>query len=575
MTPMKGWGRRSDRKARVRRCGLLAVAALLAAVWPSAPPAFAVGEEAAFLREPLEMNHPVVEGTIGLARLDAAALAAQPRPAEAADRSPPAAPAEVGQWDRFQAGVVNRTAYADPFRDVTLEVVYTRPDGSTVEFWGYYDGGALWMFRFMPDQLGTWKYEARFSDGAPGLAGTFECVASDLPGMLCRDETNPMWFGFRGGNHGLIRAFHVGDRFFAANWPSEERQRFLDWAGKQGYNMLSIASHYLNRDAPDRGRPWATPALWPLDPAEYRRMEGVLDDLAERGIMVFPFAGFHGRASSFPADPADAERFVRYTLARIGPYWNILLNVGGPEPHLRGSPYMTGEEIHSLGRLIAATDVFDHPLSVHNPTGDDWFRDADWLTYGTLQGPKTADLARLSERLLKNHHPEKPLLAQETLWSGNVFHMRNLGNRDYSDDELRRNAWVIHMSAAALVFADNGGGNSSAGFSGSMNPADAEQHRHDIIKEVWDLAEQFPFYRMKPRQDLIDNGFCLAEPGRHYLVFLPAPGTVSVQVEGGPFTIRWINARNGDDRRSGGTTRDGAGLTSPGDGQEWLLWLVR
>ena len=77
----------------------------------------------------------------------------------------------------------------------------------------------------------------------------------------------------------------------------------------------------------------------------------------------------------------------------------------------------------------------------------------------------------------------KPLLAQETLWSGNVFHIRQLENRDFSDDELRRNAWVIHMSAAALVFADNGGGISSAGFTGSMNPADAEQHRHDIIKE--------------------------------------------------------------------------------------------
>jgi hypothetical protein len=459
---------------------------------------------------------------------------------------------------------------------VTLEVVYTRPDGSTVEFWGYYDGGALWMLRFMPDQLGTWKYEARFSDGAPGLAGTFQCVASDLPGMLCRDETNPMWFGFRGGNHGLIRALHVGDRFFAANWPSEQRQRFLDWAGKQGYNMLSIASHYLNRDAPDRGRPWATPALWPLNPAEYRRMEGVLDDLAERGIMVFPFAGFHGRASNFPADPADVELFVRYTLAtdravleypaergRTGtssPQQPVHDQRPDPQPGTPDRRPPMSSVIPSRSTTPRATTGFG------TPTGSPTAR---------CKARRPPILTRLSEVLLKNHHPEKPLLAQETLWSGNVFHIRQLGNRDYSDDELRRNAWVIHMSAAALVFADNGGGISSAGFTGSMNPADAEQHRHDIIKEVWDLAEQFPFYRMEPRQDLVDNGFCLAEPGKHYLVFLPAPGTVSVRVEGGPFTVQWVNVRNGDDRRGGGTTRDGAGLASPGDGQEWLLWLEK
>ena len=67
------------------------------------------------------------------------------------------------------------------------------------------------------------------------------------------------------------------------------------------------------------------------------------------------------------------------------------------------------------------------------------------------------------------------------------------------------------------MFADNAGGNSSAGFSGNLDPMQADQRRHDIIKQVWDLAEQFPFYRLTPRQDLTSAGYCLAEPGQHYL----------------------------------------------------------
>jgi hypothetical protein len=260
-------------------------------------------------------------------------------------------------------------------------------------------------------------------------------------------------------------------------------------------------------------------------------------------------------------------------LARIGAYWNILLNVAGPEPLLSSKPYLSMDEVNRLGRMIAAYDVFGHPITVHNRTGDDQFRDADWLTYGTLQGPKTSSLERLSEQLLASHHPQKPLLAQETLWSGNVNHIRALGGRDYTDDELRGNAWVIHLSAAALVFADNGGGNSSAGFSGSLVPAEADQHRHDVVKQVWDLAEQFPFCRMKPRQDLVDCGYCLAEPGLSYLVYLPSPVAVMVKVDGGPYRAEWINARNGGDRRPGRVLRAGQPWEPPAPG-DWLLWLT-
>ncbi len=477
----------------------------------------------------------------------------------------------VGRWDRFEASVRNPRRYADPYRDVTLNVTYTRPDGSTVAFWGFYDGGSEWKIRFLADQLGRWQYEAVFSDGSPGPKGSFDCVASDLPGLISRDETNPLWFGFQGGGHTLIRAFHVGDRFFAANWPAAKRTAFLDWAGKQGYNTLSIASHYLNRDSPGRGRGWDTPKLWPLDAAEYRKMEAILDDLARRRILVFPFAGFFGQSSNYPRDPVDQERYIRYTLARLGCYWNLLWNVAGPEPNVK-NPWMDAKDVERLGRLIGKLDPFGHLLSVHNRTGDDPYRNSDWTTYGVLQGPKTIDRSRLSRGLLESHHPRKPLLAQETLWSGNVNHIRAIG-RDYTNDDLRKNAWVIHLSAAALVFADNNG-NSSTGFSDTMELTDRRQDRHDALRPVWDFLSGVPFYRMTPRQDLVDKGHCLAEVGKQYLVYLETRGTVNVRLAQGTYRVEWINAQNPADRRNGGTTQTGEKLTSPKDGDDWLLRLT-
>lgn len=487
----------------------------------------------------------------------------------------------VPQWERFEIAVTNPMAYENPYEDVTLEVTFTRADGTKVDFWGFYDGDNRWRVRFMPDQVGPWQYRARFSDGTGQVVGIFTCVASDVPGLISRYRDNPIWFGFTGGKPVLIRSLHVGDRFFADGdntltgdpWSASRRRAFLDWAQTQGYNMLSIASHYLNRQARGRGEGWNTPDLWDggrdlPNPAEYRRLEEILDNLAERRIMVYPFAGFFGRNSDFPEDPAKRDLYLRYTLARLGPYWNVLLMVGGPEPLLKGKPYLSTDEIHQLGLRTRQLDVFGHLLSVHNATGPDVFEDADWTTYGILQGPKTTDRTKLSRGLLGSHHNRKPLYAQETLWPGNKYHP------EYSLSDIRKNAFVMMMSAATINFADMDG-DSSSGFSGSMDLDQRVQARHDAIRSVWDFFETIPFWQMRPRQDRVDHGYCLANPGQRYLVYLENPGSVTVQTDEGPYAVEWINAQNTKDVRSAGTVESPQRLTSPSDGDDWLLSLIR
>jgi CubicO group peptidase (beta-lactamase class C family) len=476
----------------------------------------------------------------------------------------------IGQWDRFEACAKNPTSYRDPYRDVTLNVTYQSPDGQKTQFWGFYDGDGTWKIRFMPDQMGTWKYDAVFSDGSGQISGTFECAPSDIGGMIGADEANPMWFGYKGGQHVLVRSFHVGDRFFAENWPDENRRAFLDWAQGQGYNMLSVASHYLNRDTKGRGRGWQTPDLWPLNAAEYQKMEAIMDDVAERRVMIYPFAGFFGQNSDFPTDPQEQTQYIKYTLARMGPYWNVLFNVAGPEPVLKPPAFqnaMKAADINRLGRQIRELDVFGHLVSIHNPSDDDPFKDEDWLGFVTLQGWKGTDLRQISQGMLKNHHNAKPLYAQEVLWPGNMHHdiQRQV--------DIRKKAFVLMMSAAAINYADMDG-DSSTGFSGSMDLSDRKQACHDIVKKVWDFFETIPFYRMSPSQRIVDNGFCLSQEGRYYLVYLPDGGKVNVSLEAGWYKVTWINAQDTSDRRSAGMTDGRQGLSAPDEGDDWLLFLT-
>ena len=477
---------------------------------------------------------------------------------------------DVGIWDRFETSITNTKSYEDPYRDTELIVTYTRPDGNKLQFWGFYDGDSTWTIRFMPDMLGSWKTSASFSDGQPGKSGSFNCVPSDLPGNISQDEVNPIWFGYKGGNHMIMRSFHVGDRFFAANWPDSSRKAFLDWVQKQGYNTLSIGSHYLNRDVDKRGRGWDTPNLWDnpsrkLKEAEYDKMEVILDDLAKRNIIVHPFAGFLGANSDYPNNSSDRTLYIKYTLARLGPYWNVMLNVAGPE---LAKWKISESEVIKIGKEIQSLDVFSHLLACHQTSNKNLFKNQSWNNYDCYQGTKTHDLDKLYTELTTTFRSEgKPLYAHETLWSGNKNHP------GYSDDQLRKNAIVINMAASALNFGDMDG-NSSSGFSGSLDLADKRQARHDIVKKVWNFFEMIEFWKMSPRPDLTRSGFCLAKDGEEYLIYRPSRGSITLNITDGHYNVTWINAQDTGDRIEGGKTTNGQNLSTPEHGDDWFCYLT-
>jgi len=204
---------------------------------------------------------------------------------------------------------------------------------------------------------------------------------------------------------------------------------------------------------------------------------------------------------------------------------------------------------------------------VHNPTGDDLYRDEEWPDYGILQGPKTTDLKKLSKGLLENHRPNGALYAQETLWPGNKYHP------DFGMEGIRKNMIVIMLSAATLNFADMDG-NSSSGFSGSMDLSDRHQEWHDLAKKVWDFFETFSFYRMSPRQDLVSDGYCLAEEGQHYLIYIEEAKPIDVTIKAGTYKEKWIRATNFETIQTI-QTNNGKNLTPPDQESDWLVYLSR
>jgi hypothetical protein len=108
----------------------------------------------------------------------------------------------VPLYGAFERQVANPKTYSNPFdfQVVELKTQFTSPSGKKVSFFGFYDGdgkggqtGHVWAFRFMPDEIGRWRYTYSWTDGSPGDSGRFEVRDTGLAGPL-KVATDNSWY---------------------------------------------------------------------------------------------------------------------------------------------------------------------------------------------------------------------------------------------------------------------------------------------------------------------------------------------------------------------------------------------
>ena len=76
-------------------------------------------------------------------------------------------------------------------------------------------------------------------------------------------------------------------------------------------------------------------------------------------------------------------------------------------------------------------------------------------------------------------------------------------------------------------------------------------------------ANKMNLAAMTPRNELSSTGYCLAHPGREYLVYQPKAGeTFSVELPAGTYNYEWFNPAEGKDAGSGN-------VQTTGDGQQF------
>jgi hypothetical protein len=95
----------------------------------------------------------------------------------------------IGHYEKLELTLAITAQYENPYdqRQVSLDAIFTAPDGNEFQVAGFWDAVNSWRVRFTPSQTGQWQYALTVQDSI-GLSeettGTFTVITSNNMGWL-------------------------------------------------------------------------------------------------------------------------------------------------------------------------------------------------------------------------------------------------------------------------------------------------------------------------------------------------------------------------------------------------------
>lgn len=450
------------------------------------------------------MMKPLI--AIALTLLALVSVSAADRPTEVA------APASVARWDIYELEL-RGPSEGNPFVDVRISAVFSN-GVRTVEVPGFYDDDGIYRVRFMPDQVGKWRFETR-SNRWPltGRVGSFVVTPAGK------------------GNHGPVRVsntYHfayadgtpfkqIGTTIY--NWidtPDEVQEQTLRTLAEAPFNKARMLltqqpTPYQKSFAPPRW-PFAgtPPNNWDFsrfNPEYFRHYEKRIAQLRDLGIeadviLFNPYGKWGFETMTAEQD----ERYIRYVVARLGAFRNVWWSAANEYDFLRTK---TEADWDRILRIIQEADPHDRLRSIHNGSMI-YDHNQPWITHVSMQNgaaveePGRAELYRGVYR--------KPIVYDEVKYEGNSHY--RWGN--LTGPEMVHRFWCGTVAGTYVGHGDyfmTKGEDTWTSFGGFMTGQSAP--RLAFLRRI---MEEGPAEGIDPIDKWQDVRFG-GKPGEYYLVY--------------------------------------------------------
>jgi Protein of unknown function (DUF4038)/Domain of unknown function (DUF5060)/Putative collagen-binding domain of a collagenase len=488
----------------------------------------------------------------------------------------------------------------NPFTDAAVNGHFETSDGRTrLAVTGFCDApdGSLFRIRFMPTAPGDWSYTVTYHQGALAQShtGTFHAVQGHRRGLLRVDPRHPWHFLWEGtGEHYF---WNGTTAFLLLGWDDERIIRdSIDRLHRLKVNRIRVlltgrcSSFWGEPVIPGMGfrvclNPWH--AARPNDitnpgfdysrfnVAHWQKFERMLRHARDCDMIISVILDWNDARVHPAAYSPDERRFFAYAAARFSAFSNVTWDLGDDI-----SSYRDGRWAHVMGTYLKTLDPYNHLATEHPVDNKQQDRTAAWFDFTSFQEWHRPLHAWMLEqrreqaatgRTIPQVNEEYGYEDHYPRWSPNY-------PNGQSADADRRAAWGMSMAGTYQttgetakrgtgVWPDSGGGWINGRGDDTMVMLKG-------YARMVDFFTRFDWWKTDPHDEWVDHhAFCLAQPGKVYVVYLPHGGKVTVKLAPGHYHARWFNPRTGE--WSAAPAAQGPRWTSPtaADDGDWALLL--
>lgn len=427
--------------------------------------------------------------------------------------------------------------------------------------------GSLYRVRFMPSKAGEYTFHLSLKVGKldETYVGKFTAIEKHRRGPLRVDPDYPWHFIWEGtGEHYF---FNGTTAYWLMGWRDEPIIQYcIDRLTRLKVNRMRVSLSGRTRsaygEAVMNGARWNVYlSPWPARDASdlthpdfdftrfrlvyWQRFERMLRYARDRGMIISLVLSMNDDPVHPAAGSEDEHRFIRYAIARFGAFSNITWDLGDDLDGFRDDQWT-----HDTGSAIAQWDPYhhlatSHPMkTIHQDRASSWFGFTSYQDWSRNQHPLMLESRKLQEKAgriipqtneeygYEDHYPEWAAPGSD------------------SAEVLRRTAWDIYMAGGYQTAGESArrGTNIRPDTGGGWTNGRGDDTETMFLGygHIVDFFTSFEWWKTNPRDDLVDNGgYCLAEPGHLYAIYLPQGAKVKVQLEPGVYQAEWFNPTSG------------------------------
>ena len=530
----------------------------------------------------------------------------------------------IKPWEVFELTLNSGKSLSNPYKESLIQGIppfiaarFTcsegKAPGSEIVIPGFWDGEQIWKIRFAPPFSGKWKYVTVSADRKMnGIKG--ELVVSDWTDEELNE--NPGRRGFlkvndKNERKGRYFTYYDGTPFLWTGdtwWDWTNRRikfdsfrNLVDTRAEQGFNIgqLFFAGNGWGRESSLLDSTYQHP-----DIGQIRKVEEMIRYANSKGITVWVHAWWSREGINTSIGGENIIRWWRYVIDRLQAY-NVIWVLAG-EYNMNNYGGFSADFWNRLGEVVKKEDPYNRIVSAH-PTPPMWEGGADtpqwstaeavhnqlWVDYNQCQTGHARWCNELTPEIIARAYsmkPAKPVVVTEPWYEfieGNPTAM-----------DIRFGAWSSIMSGAAGH--SYGGGHiwrvhlPERPTEIGAWPMDTSLTTNTMLYPgaisvgfMGKYLRNLEWWKLEPHPEVISenpSNYCLAVPGKEYLIYLRYGGSVKVDLRDYPgisFSYAWtdlVNCResNKGTIKGGSSTEIKCPEDYPGvvDFKDWILHLT-